>query len=33
MPYQINGHAVEHDEEGYITNLSGWTLDLANEIA
>ena len=33
MSYQVNGHTVEHDEEGYITNLSDWSIDLANEIA
>jgi len=33
MPYDVNGQAVEHDEEGYITNLSEWSLDLAKVIA
>jgi len=33
MPYQINGHAVEHDEEGYITTLSDWSKELAEMIA
>jgi TusE/DsrC/DsvC family sulfur relay protein len=33
MPYQINGHAVEHDEEGYITTLSDWSKELAELIA
>ncbi len=33
MPYDVNGTAVEHDEEGYITNLSEWTKDLAGVIA
>ena len=33
MPYDVNGTAVEHDEEGYITNLADWTKDLADVIA
>ena len=33
MAYDVNGTAVEHDEEGYITNLSEWTKDLAQVIA
>lgn len=33
MSYQVNGHTIEHDEEGYITNLSDWSIELANEIA
>lgn len=33
MSYQVNGHTVDHDEEGYITNLSDWSIELANEIA
>lgn len=33
MPYQVNGHTIEHDEEGYITNLSDWSKELAEEIA
>lgn len=33
MPYQINGHAVDHDEEGYITTLSDWSKELAELIA
>ncbi len=31
--YDVNGSAVEHDEEGYITNLSEWSKDLADVIA
>ena len=31
--YDVNGTAVEHDEEGYITNLSEWSKDLADAIA
>jgi len=31
--YDVNGTTVEHDEEGYITNLSEWTPELAGIIA
>nr|AFI78397.1 DsrC-like protein [uncultured bacterium ws101A12] len=33
MSYQVNGHTVEHDEEGYITTLSDWNKELAEVIA
>lgn len=33
MAYDVNGTTVEHDEEGYITNLADWNLDLAKVIA
>lgn len=33
MTYQVNGHTVEHDEEGYITTLDDWSKELAEEIA
>lgn len=33
MSYQVNGHTIEHDEEGYITTLSDWSKELAEEIA
>lgn len=33
MSYQVNGTTVEHDEEGYITNLSDWNQELAALIA
>lgn len=33
MAYQVNGTTIEHDEEGYITNLSEWNKDLAGVIA
>ena len=33
MSYQVNGHTVEHDEEGYITTLSDWSKELADVIA
>jgi len=31
--YDVNGTSVEHDEEGYITNLSEWTKELAEVIS
>ena len=31
--YDVNGTMVEHDEEGYITNLSEWTKELADVIS
>ncbi|PIE07810.1 MAG: sulfurtransferase TusE [Rhodobacterales bacterium] len=33
MAYEVNGQTVEHDEEGYITNLSDWSKELAEVIA
>ena len=33
MAYTVNGTTVEHDEEGYITDLSAWSKELANVIA
>ena len=33
MSYQLNGTSVEHDEEGYITELSDWSKELAELIA
>jgi len=33
MDYQVNGTTVAADEEGYITNLSDWTKELADVIA
>ena len=33
MAYEVNGQTVECDEEGYITNLSDWTKELAEVIA
>lgn len=33
MAYDVNGATVEHDEEGYITNLSDWNRELAQVIA
>jgi tRNA 2-thiouridine synthesizing protein E len=31
--YQINGHVIEHDEEGYLTDIGQWSQDLAEIIA
>ena len=33
MAYELNGATIEHDEEGYITDLSVWNQDLAALIA
>jgi dissimilatory sulfite reductase related protein len=33
MSYTANGVTVEHDEEGYITDLSAWTPELGDVIA
>ena len=33
MSYEYNGTVVEHDEEGYITDISTWTPELAALIA
>jgi len=33
MDYQVNGTTVPADEEGYITNLSDWSKELADVIA
>jgi dissimilatory sulfite reductase related protein len=33
MDYDVNGTTVAADEEGYITNLSDWSKDLADVIA
>ncbi|MDQ7079469.1 MAG: TusE/DsrC/DsvC family sulfur relay protein [Paracoccaceae bacterium] len=33
MSYEVNGQTVEHDEEGYITNLNDWSKELAEVIA
>lgn len=33
MSYEVNGATIEHDEEGYITDLSAWNTDLAAIIA
>ncbi len=33
MSYQLNGTPIEHDEEGYISDISLWNKDLADLIA
>ena len=33
MAYDFNGATIEHDEEGYLTDLSLWNKDLAVLIA
>ena len=33
MSYEVNGTTVEHDEEGYLTDISVWSKDLAKLIA
>lgn len=33
MAYTVNGTTVEHDEEGYLTDINTWSEDIALEIA
>jgi len=33
MGYHFNGQDIAHDEEGYLTDLSVWTPELADMIA
>ena len=33
MSYDFNGQAIEHDEEGYLSDISLWNKDLALLIA
>lgn len=33
MAYQVNGHSIDADEEGYITEIGKWTKELADVIA
>ncbi|HMO45007.1 MAG TPA: TusE/DsrC/DsvC family sulfur relay protein [Rubrivivax sp.] len=33
MSIEVNGTAIETDEEGYLVNLSDWSEDVAKEIA
>lgn len=33
MAYEVNGKTIEHDEEGYITDINEWSEDLAEIIA
>jgi TusE/DsrC/DsvC family sulfur relay protein len=33
MAYEVEGKTIEHDEEGYITDISEWSVELANLLA
>ena len=33
MDYSLNGQSIVADEEGYITEIALWSVDLANQIA
>ncbi|MEE8392909.1 MAG: TusE/DsrC/DsvC family sulfur relay protein [Rhodospirillales bacterium] len=33
MAYDVNGKTIEHDEEGYITDISEWSEELGGIIA
>ena len=33
MAYELNGESIEHDEEGYLTDLNQWTPELAALLA
>jgi len=33
MAYEVDGTTIEHDEEGFIEDISQWTLGLANFLA
>ncbi len=33
MAYELNGASIEHDEEGYLTDLSQWNIELASILA
>ena len=33
MAYEVGGKTIDHDEEGYITNINEWNEDLAKVIA
>jgi len=33
MSYEVNGKAIDHDEEGYITDVNLWSEDIAKMIA
>ncbi|MDX9859846.1 MAG: TusE/DsrC/DsvC family sulfur relay protein [Rhodospirillales bacterium] len=33
MAYEVNGQTIEHDEEGFITDVSQWSQDLAEYLA
>lgn len=33
MSYELQGKIIEHDEEGYINDISNWSEELANLLA
>ena len=33
MAYEINGESIEHDEEGYLSDINQWTPELAALLA
>lgn len=33
MAYELNGESIEHDEEGYLTNINEWSRELAELLA
>ncbi|KAF0118647.1 MAG: tRNA 2-thiouridine synthesizing protein E [Rhodospirillaceae bacterium] len=33
MSYEVNGKTVDHDEEGYITEIGSWSEEIAKIIA
>jgi len=33
MAYEINGESIEHDEEGYLSDINQWTPELAELLA
>jgi tRNA 2-thiouridine synthesizing protein E len=33
MAYDLNGQSIEHDEEGYLTDINQWTKELADLLA
>ena len=33
MAYEINGEVIEHDEEGYLSDINQWTPELAALLA
>lgn len=33
MAYELNGKSIDHDEEGYITDVGAWSEDIAKMIA
>lgn len=33
MAYELNGEMIEHDEEGYLTDINQWSKELAEILA